>query len=1071
MSRNTAAEEIASLKSRIVTLEQLLGVRERMVLDQTDRLEASHQTLREQTDLLRALVSATDPSHQEDFFHALVYHLAAALKVRYAVVGELCPVEPGGQVRTIAVLANGEFAPNFTYDLQGMPCAHLVHERVCYFEKGIQQRFPRAQMMKDFGAEGYCGVPIYGKSGSPIGILAVLDSKVLQLSSEVQSLLMLFASRAGVELERRKADEALHISEERYGRATAAGKVGVWELDCSTGTYYGDSSLKALYGYQEQELGTDPLAWLNLVLPDDRMLATDAWQAVASGERDDYLCELRMQRKDGGLCWTEARGQAVRDAQGRLLRLIGATVDITERKSAEEALARTHQDLQNVTETVPDVLYTLSTEGRLIKWNKRAEVVTGFSANELRNRLALSFVPETEQAMIAEAIQRAFREGYAEAEGHLLTKDGKAIPYHWTGATLKDQQDHVIGLTGVGRDISEQKRIEASLRESEERYRMLVDFLPSGVFVYCEDRTAYLNQAGARILGAASPIEITDNPTFEFVHPDYREQVFANAQRILSGGEAIHRAERIYLKMDGTPIEVEVEAAPITWKGKPAIQGIFSDITERKQAEEALAQRERELRTVLDALPVGVWFTDAQGKVALANPAARAILAGAKQVSVRDTEQDLRWWEFTGPSAEPHRWALTHALVKHEASLNDLLEIECLDGTRKTINSSSVPVRDEAGRITGAIVVNEDITERKRVEELLRRSEERYRTLIDTVEGVVWEVDVPTFRFTFVSSQAERLFGYPLAQWYEPDFWGSHLHPADREWAIQFCLVETRAQRAHAFEYRMIAADGRVVWVHDLVSVVLVDGKPAKLRGLLMDITARKRAEEALRQRERDLQHAMEERARISQDLHDGILQSLYAVGLGLEACKPLLKQQQQQQQRKKTTANLSLALDQAIRQLNQVMRQVRNFIAGLESDLLRGQDLPAALRNLAGSLQSASTRIRLAVDNRAAQSLSTDQALHILNVVKEALSNSLRHSHAQLTTVSLKMLKGGVRLTVRDNGVGFHSDRRRGGGYGLANMAARAEKIGGRFAICSKPRHGTRVIFDLPKEPPVAHV
>ena len=119
----------------------------------------------------------------------------------------------------------------------------------------------------------------------------------------------------------------------------------------------------------------------------------------------------------------------------------------------------------------------------------------------------------------------------------------------------------------------------------------------------------------------------------------------------------------------------------------------------------------------------------------------------------------------------------------------------------------------------------------------------RYHDLIASVDGIVWEVDLRTFQFTFVSQQAERLLGYSLPQWYTPGFWVDHLHPDDRAWAPEFCLRAARERRDHNFEYRMLAADGRTVWLHDIVNVIIEGGEAVMLRGIMVDITDRKRAE------------------------------------------------------------------------------------------------------------------------------------------------------------------------------------------------------------------------------------
>lgn len=136
-----------------------------------------------------------------------------------------------------------------------------------------------------------------------------------------------------------------------------------------------------------------------------------------------------------------------------------------ERKQTGHAQAQTLAELRNVLETPPDVIFTLDLHGNLAGWNKRLETVTGLVPEELTGRPAISFVPEGEHEQTAAVILRAFEEGYAELEGHLLTKDQRAIAYHWTGAALRNDEGQVVGIKGVGRDVSEKKRIEAELRQ------------------------------------------------------------------------------------------------------------------------------------------------------------------------------------------------------------------------------------------------------------------------------------------------------------------------------------------------------------------------------------------------------------------------------------------------------------------------------------------------------------------------------------------------------------------------------------------------------------------------------
>jgi two-component system, cell cycle sensor histidine kinase and response regulator CckA len=169
------------------------------------------------------------------------------------------------------------------------------------------------------------------------------------------------------------------------------------------------------------------------------------------------------------------------------------------------------------------------------------------------------------------------------------------------------------------------------------------------------------------------------------------------------------------------------------------------------------------------------------------------------------------------------------------------------DGSLLQVEVSSKALED--GRIQAIV---RDITERKRAEETLRNTWRQYEDLLNSVEGIVWEADARTLRFTFVSRQAEAVLGYPVEQWLADEtFWLDHLFHEDRAWAVAACATATRDGHSHSLEYRMVAADGRVVWLRDMVSVTMSNGVPDKLRGIMVDITEWKKAEEALRATER----------------------------------------------------------------------------------------------------------------------------------------------------------------------------------------------------------------------------
>src|SRR5687767_2015181 len=178
-----------------------------------------------------------------------------------------------------------------------------------------------------------------------------------------------------------------------------------------------------------------------------------------------------------------------------------------------------------------------------------------------------------------------------------------------------------------------------------------------------------------------------------------------------------------------------------------------------------------------------------------------------------------------------------------------------------------------------------DVSEHKRTEEALRLSEQRYASLLNSVTGIVWEVDPDTLCFTFVSVQAERILGYPVQQWLNnPSFWPDHIHPEDRERAVSYCAEQTKMRVSHDFEYRMLAADGRTVWIRDIVSVFVDEGGPVRLRGIMVDITEQKRQSQALVQLQRAVDHGMEGLALLNADGLYTYVNSAHAAMYGYEA-------------------------------------------------------------------------------------------------------------------------------------------------------------------------------------------
>ncbi|NRF40784.1 PAS domain S-box protein [Pedobacter foliorum] len=170
------------------------------------------------------------------------------------------------------------------------------------------------------------------------------------------------------------------------------------------------------------------------------------------------------------------------------------------------------------------------------------------------------------------------------------------------------------------------------------------------------------------------------------------------------------------------------------------------------------------------------------------------------------------------------------------------------EGHVKWCNIVETPLWNDDGTPSSHIVIVEDVTDRKAAEKIVLDSQLRIESLINTIDGIVWEADPNTFEFTFISKKVEDILGYSAEEWLScPTFWVDHIYPEDRDWAIDYCAVSTRNNVQHDFEYRMIAKDGSVVWLRDIVNVISEDGKPILLRGIMIDVGENKEAQDALK--------------------------------------------------------------------------------------------------------------------------------------------------------------------------------------------------------------------------------
>jgi len=266
---------------------------------------------------------------------------------------------------------------------------------------------------------------------------------------------------------------------------------------------------------------------------------------------------------------------------------------------------------------------------------------------------------------------------------------------------------------------------------------------------------------------------------------------------------------------------------------------------ELRETADALRLSEARYRDVIEHASEAIYRADLDGTISFASPSVRQLTGFEPEELV-----GRNGFGFVEPG---HLEGISRAIAEQVAEDRDnsYVEFPTLDknGDRVWLGASVNLVRRD-GKPAEIQVLARDITQRVEAEERLRRNEERYRVMLEATRVVPWEADFETLRFSYVGPQAVNYFGYPLEDWYKVGFWERSIHPDDRKWVVNYCHTNSTKQNEYEFEYRMLAADGTVIWVRDLVTVVRENGRPQLLRGVMVDVTEARKSHERLQQSE-----------------------------------------------------------------------------------------------------------------------------------------------------------------------------------------------------------------------------
>jgi len=797
------------------------------------------------------------------------------------------------------------------------------------------------------------------------------------LLEELQTLRSRVAELERKENEYKRTEQALRENQERYAMAEQIGHFSHWERNLVEDKATWSEESYRIFGVDPNRFQPSYENFLNLIHPYDRGHVKNALE-VASLHGKGFDIEYRIVRPDGVERVLHSVAEVRFDESGRPVKLVGTAHDITEQKQAEEELLKAHDELER-------------------------------------------------------------RVGERTAD---LAK---------TNALLEGQ-------------IAERKRVEETLKTKDSAIASSINAI---AFADIEGNLTYVNDSFLKLWGYSDEKQVLGKPVVQFWVDGKK------AAEVRDKGNWI--GELVAKRKDNSTFDVEVSASLVKdgAGNRVGTMASFIDITERKKAEEALRESEERLRLALSAADMGTWRW---------NP-----------VINQDT-RDASFNRILGLSAAESTQPVEDFLQRVHPDDRDMVdkEIQCSirdrrpylaefrivrpDGAIRWLRDQGKVLCDENDRVsymTGAVV---DITKRKRAEEALRESEEKFRTFMETASDLMHITDKDGY-FTYVNEATAETLGYS-----KEEMLGMHITDIlseetrkDFEPRLKQLIVkgEIRADSVWATkEGREICGEITLVAVYDS------DREFAGTRAIFRDITERKRAEDTLQkardelgirveQRTAELARANEQllslaselslaeerlRHQIATDVHDHIGQNLAISKIKLESLRESM-----------SSPELAVALDEIRELIAQTIESSRSLTFELSPPVLYELGFEAAVEWLVRrTREKHGLSAEFKSDGRS-KPLSHDVSVLLFQAVRELLLNVAKHAQAQNVTVSTRRVGDEIQVTVEDDGVGFDTSKTTSrdyqiGGFGLFSIRERLRSIGGRFDIESRPGAGTRV-------------
>ncbi len=914
---------------------------------------------------------------------------------------------------------------------------------------------------------------------------------------------------------------ARHDAEERLDRAQERFRVLVEQMPAIVYTEslvpgttraarldYVSPAAEAISGYTAQTWTEDADFWEEVVHPDDAVRVREAMEQVnETGE--PLSIEYRIIAADGRTVWIHEEAILVRDDDGEPLHWQGLMLDITERTLAAEQIRVAEERFRTMVEHTRAITYQeqpwSSPEDPLSSMtyvSPQSERILGYPAAAWAEPgfwMSVTHPDDLPRVIDVSALSSATGSPYGQ-DYRMVALDGRVVWFHDEAELILDTDGQPLVWLGVMTDITERKAAEEQLRQARARLQAMIDHIPAVVYIEGLDaapESFYISPQVERLFGHSAE-EWTWTPGFwlDHVHPDDREAVLAEDHR--SDEERQRYANEYRFRCsDGTYVWVHDEAAFVsTEDGEGFWQGFLYDITERKGAEERVSAAERVLRATVEQLPAVVYREPPTREGASTD---RYISPAIEELIGCSTDGWLTggrdaWVARLHPDDRVRLIEANDVATTTGEPFTQDYRLRREDGTYVWVHDEATFVQDPDGAAwwQGFLL---DITERKEAEQRIQAGEARFRAIVEQSPAVIYtqefDADAPSIsKTTYISPRQPEILGYTVEETSaDPAFWTGLIHPQDRERVLAADLVSNQAgDESFSLEYRMIAKDGRVVWVQDQANLVQVEGQPPFWQGFLLDITERKGAEEQLaraleveREATRSLR-ALDEMKNtflqaVSHDLRTP-LAAILGLAITLERGDVHLDEDDAKDLAHRIAGN-ARRLDRMVANLLDLDRLAR----GIVTPKLQSIDVGTLVqRAIAESALVPEERLHLEIEH---VQIPVDAA-KVERIVENLVANTVRHTPED-SSIWVRVIAhdDGCLLTVEDDGPGVAEEMREaifepfrqgedapphspGVGVGLTLVRRFAELHGGKAWVQDREGGGASFRVLLPGPDPV---